>query len=88
MLQARIEAQQSVDKLFTEGHLPFELSANKVEPIGLQEYVIRFNDNRLRSVIISWYEGLDFKDVCRAAVIETVKTNSGLLPYAMANRRV
>jgi hypothetical protein len=84
MLEARTEAQHVIDRLLTEGQLPLKLTAHKVEPIGLQEYVIQFHDSRLRSVIVSWYEGLDFEDACRSAVLEGVKNYSGLLPYAMA----
>jgi hypothetical protein len=85
MLEAKKEAQHAIDQLLSEGQLPFRLTAHKVEPIGLQEYVIRFHDSRIRSVIVSWYEGLDFKDACRSAVLEGVKNYSGLLPSAMAH---
>jgi len=84
MLAAQIEAQDAIDQLFSEGQLPFKLIARKVEPIGLQEYVIRFHDSRLRSVIVAWYEGLDFKDACRVAVLQRAKELQRPLPYAMA----
>lgn len=78
------DAQHALNDLFSESRLPFPLTAHAVETIGLQEYVIRFNDSRLHSVIVSWYEGLDFKDVCRKAVLQRVKTYSGPLPHGMA----
>jgi hypothetical protein len=75
------EAQKALDELFRERLLPFKLTAHAVEAIGLQEYIIRFRDSRLSSVLVSWYEGLSFKDICRTAVLERVKTLSGPLLY-------
>ena len=78
----KADAQQALDELFSENLLPFKLSAFAVEAIGLQEYIIRFHDSRLNSVIVSWYEGLSFKDICRTAVLEKVKAFiSGPLRY-------
>lgn len=73
------EAQQALDELFSEHLLPFKLTAGAVDDIGLQEYIVRFHDSRLNSVLVSWYEGLSFKDVCRTAILERVKTFSGPL---------
>jgi hypothetical protein len=75
----RTEAQQALDELFNERLLPFKLTAHAVEAIGLQEYIIRSRDSRLSAVFVSWYEGLSFKDVCRTAVLERMKTFSGPL---------
>ena len=72
------EAQQALDGLFSEHLLLFKLSAHRVEPIGLQEYIIHFHDSRLNSVIVSWYPGLSFKDVCRTAVLERVRLSGPL----------
>lgn len=72
------EAQQALDELFSEHLLLFKLSAHRVEPIGLQEYIIHFHDRRLNSVIVSWYPGLSFKDVCRTAVLEGVRLSEPL----------
>ena len=77
----KADAQQALDELFSENLLPFKLSAREVEAIGLQEYIIRFYDSRMNSVIVSWYEGLSFKDICRTAVLEKVKAFSGPLRY-------
>jgi hypothetical protein len=77
----KTDAQQALDELFSENLLPFKLSARAVEAIGLQEYIIRFYDSRLNPVIVSWYEGLSFKDICRTAVLEKVKAFSGPLRY-------
>jgi len=74
--EQKAEAQEALDELFSEHLLPFKLSANRVEPIGLQEfqeYIIHFHDSRLNAVIVSWYPGLSFKDVCRTAVLERVR---------------
>jgi hypothetical protein len=77
----KADAQQALDELFSENLLPFKLSARAVEVIGLQEYIIRFYDSRMNSVLVSWYEGLSFKDICRTAVLEKVKAFSGPLRY-------
>jgi len=69
----KVDAQHALDELFDEHLIPFKLSARVVEAIGLQEYMIRFYDSRVNSVIVSWYEGLSFKDVCRIAVLERMK---------------
>lgn len=82
----RKEAQEVLDELFNEALLPFALTAHAVEPIGLQEYMIRFNDSRLRSVLVSWYEGLSFKDVFRTATLERVKAYSGPLRHISATK--
>ena len=74
----KYEAQQALDELFSERLLPFKLSAHKVEAIGLQEYIIHFHNGRLNSVIVSWYPGLSFKDVCRTAVLERVRLSGPL----------
>ena len=76
--EQKAEAQQALDELFSEHLLPFKLSANRVEPIGLQEYIVHFHDSRLNSVIVSWYPGLSFKDVCRTAVLERVSLSEPL----------
>jgi hypothetical protein len=75
----RVDAQHALDELFAEHLIPFKLSACLVEAIGLQEYLISFYDSRLNSIIVSWYQGLSFKDVCRTAVLERMKTFSGPL---------
>lgn len=67
------EAQQVLDELFSERLIPFKLSAHIVEAIGSGEYIVRFNDSRLRSVDLSWQEGQSFKDVFRTAVVERMK---------------
>jgi hypothetical protein len=72
------EAQQALDELFTEHLLPFKLNACAVNEVGLQEYIVRFHDSRLHSVFVSWYEGLSFKNVCRSAVLDRLKTFTGL----------
>lgn len=75
MLEAtqKTEAQQALDELFSEHLLPFELSAHRVEAIGGEEYIVRFNDSRLPAVDLSWCQGECFKDVFRVAVLERVK---------------
>ena len=75
----KLTAQETLDELFTESLIPFKLSARAVEAIGLREYIVRFHDSRLRSVDVSWQEGLSFKEVVRAAVLDRVKRMRGPL---------
>jgi hypothetical protein len=77
--QQLAEAQQVLRELFTEGLLPFELSAETLVSIAPDEYVIRFYDTRLRSVDLSWCEGESFREAFRVAVLERVKRLSGPL---------
>ena len=71
--EQKAEAQQTLGELFNEQLLPFKLSAARVDSIGLEEYIVRFHDSRLRSVDVSWREGQRFKDAFRLAVLDRVK---------------
>jgi hypothetical protein len=71
--EQQIEAQQSLNELFNTHLLPYKLYARKVERIGMAEYIVRFYDSRLRSVNISCRRGQSFKDVFRAAVLESFR---------------
>jgi hypothetical protein len=77
--QQKEEAQQVLDGLLDEGLLPFELSAQVIDAIGAEEYIVRFHDSRLRSLDISCRQGQSFKDAFRAAVLDRVKRLSGPL---------
>lgn len=35
-------AQSVLDDLWAEGLIPFQLTAHKVESVGLEEYIVRF----------------------------------------------
>ena len=71
--EQKAEAQQSLNELFSEHLLPFKLFARKVECIGMAEYIVRFYDSRIRSVNISCHTGQSFKDIFRAAVLESFR---------------
>lgn len=66
------EAQETLDDLFAEGRIPFELSARAVESIGMEEYIIRFHDSRLFSVDVSYPRGQTFKTVFTTAILDRV----------------
>ncbi len=66
----RAEAQQALDELFSERLLPFELSAERLDSIGGEEYIVRFRDRRLRAIDVSWPQDQSFKDVFRTAIVE------------------
>ena len=75
----KAEAQQTLDELFSQYQLPFKLSARRVASIGVEEYIVYFQDGGLPSVDVSWHQGQCFKDVFRTAVMEKVKKVSGPL---------
>ena len=65
-------AQETLNELFLERLIPFELIAHSVKWEG-REYVIPFHDTRLPLVRFSWTDERPFKDVVRAAVLDRVK---------------
>lgn len=67
-----LEAQLVLDDLWLKGQLPFQLTAHKVESLGLEEYIIRFHDRRIRSVDVSWKNSESFEDAVRIAVTARV----------------
>ena len=73
------EAQSVLDDLWAENLIPFQLTAVKVESVGLEEYIIRFNDSRLHSIDVSWKNLDSFKDALRAAVLARVARLTGPL---------
>lgn len=74
-------AQPVLDRLFNDQLIPFQLTAAKVECLAPNEYIVRFNDSRLRSVDLSWEKGQSFEDVFRASMLDRVTRISG--PLAM-----
>jgi hypothetical protein len=68
----KVGAQQSLDELFAEGLIPFALSAQVVDSLGMEEYIVRFHDARLESVDVSCPEVHSFKEMVRAAVLDRV----------------
>jgi hypothetical protein len=77
----KLGAQQTLDELFVEGLIPFKLSAQLVESLGMEEYIVRFYDSRLYSVDVSWQQGETFGAVFRTALLARVArlTNAPLL---------
>lgn len=64
------EAQAAVDELYAEGHLPFELTAFKVERDKSGAYhVVSFYDARLDDVVVLQQHSLSFKQAVRDAVL-------------------
>jgi hypothetical protein len=79
------EAQSVLDDLWAENLIPFQLTARKVESVGLEEYIIRFNDSRLHSVDVSWKNRDSFKDALREAVLARVSRLTGPLKRSANN---
>jgi hypothetical protein len=77
--EMKIGAQETLDELFVESLIPFKLSARQVESLGMEEYIVRFHDSRLRSVDVSWKPGQTFKTVFRTAILSRIKRLSGPL---------
>jgi hypothetical protein len=74
-----LEAQAVLDDLWVERLIPFELTAHKVESLGLGEYIVRFYDSRLRSVDFSWTKPNSFQNAVRVATLARVARLSGPL---------
>jgi len=68
----KVGAQQTLDELFAERLIPFALSAQVIDSLGLEEYIVRFHDARLHSIDVSCPEGHSFKDMVRIAVLDRV----------------
>jgi hypothetical protein len=47
--EQRVQAQQVLDELLKEGLIPFALTAYDINTNGRGEYVVHFNDSRIRS---------------------------------------
>lgn len=76
----KLGVQETLDELFCEHLIPFELTAYKVTADGPGEYEVPFYDSRIHSMRFSWTEGgSPFKEVVRAAVLERTKRIDG--PY-------
>lgn len=64
-----LETQAVLDELWAANLIPFQLTAHKVESLGMEEYIVRFYDSRLRSVDVSWKKQHSFKEAVRVAVL-------------------
>jgi hypothetical protein len=70
----KLRVQETVDELFNERLIPFELTAHQVNADGLGEYEVPFYDSRIHSIRFSWTDGgPPFKEVVRAAVLDRTK---------------
>lgn len=74
----KLGVQETLDELFCEHLIPFELVAHKVNADGPGEYEVPFYDSRIHSMRFSWTEGGSvFKEVVRAAILDRTKGFSG-----------
>jgi len=64
--------QAVLDDLWAKRLIPFQLTAHKVESIGLEDYIVRFYDSRMPSVKLSWKNLDSFEDAVRVAVLDQV----------------
>ena len=73
MATLRLVAQQALNELLEEGLLPFVLTVEKLTVISPVQFRINFHDSRVNSIEVFWVENdRSFKDVVRAAVLDTV----------------
>ena len=72
-----LEAQSVLDELWATKRIPFQLTAQKVDSLGSEEYIISFSDRRLKSIDISWGKGNSFKDAFTVAVLARVARIKG-----------
>jgi hypothetical protein len=77
--EQRAQVQQVLDELLSQQLIPFELTAYLVQANGRGEYLINFNDSRIRTCRLSWKEGENFQEVVRAAILARVNRISGPL---------
>jgi hypothetical protein len=75
----KTEAQQTLNELFDEHLIPFKLTAQKVESVGVKDYIVLLNDSRLYSVDVVWPKGESFKDAFRVALLDVLERRSGRL---------
>jgi hypothetical protein len=74
----KLRVQQTLDELFNERLLPFELTAYHVNAEE-GEYVVPFHDSRIHSIRFSCKNDRRPKEVVRAAVLDRVSKMSGPL---------
>ncbi len=70
--ELKLEAQSVLDDLSATNQIPFQLTAHKVESLGLEEYIVRFDDGRIHSVDVSWESHVSFKEAVSVAVLARV----------------
>ena len=75
----KLRVQETLDELFSEHLIPFELTAYKVNADGPGDYVVPFYDSRIDSMEFSCTEGGSIKEIVRAAVLARVRRMNGAL---------
>ena len=74
----KFEVQETLDELFGEHLIPFELTAHKVNADRPGEYEVPFYDSRIHSMRFSWTEGgSPLKEIVRTAVLDRAKRYDG-----------
>jgi len=75
----KLRVQETLDELFSEHLIPFELTAHQVKPDGQGNYVVPFYDSRMHSIRFCSKDGGQVREVVRAAVLARLKIMSGPL---------
>lgn len=77
----KLTVQETLDELFSEHLIPFQLTAYNVQSVSPDEFSVPFYDSRCHSVSFSLKTGGSFKDTVRSAVLERVSRLSGPLCF-------
>jgi len=76
-------AQSVLDDLWAKDQIPFQLTAHVVESLGMDEYIVRFYDSRIRSVDVSSKNSHSFQEAVRVAVVDRVARLTGPLKMSV-----
>ena len=89
--QLKVEAQSTLDELFTRKLIPLRLEVHKIDSLGFDEYILRFYDSRLPSVDVTWRNGDPFGHLVRCAVLARAsRLDMGVAersPYSVVSRQ-
>jgi hypothetical protein len=72
------KVQETLNEVFSEGKLPFHLTAYTLQTDDAGRYVVSFYDTRIHSMTFSVGDR-SLKDTVRAAVLDRIKNMSGPL---------
>jgi hypothetical protein len=70
-LTLEAEAQQVLDKLWTDKLIPFELNVGKLTKAS-DMYIIHFHDSRIYTAHVPLTQGQSWKEMVRSAVLARV----------------
>jgi hypothetical protein len=72
-----IEAQSTVDDLWADKAISFQLTVHKVESIGVESYIVTFFHSHLYSVDVYRKNHQPFREAVRVAVLNRMRNSDG-----------